>query len=272
MILDEPFSGLDAINQGRLEALIRAEAADGATIIFRPMSSPMPSPCASGWRSSRVVRLRFDGAVSDARDRLRPIVRLRTRPDDGAWRAALPADGPSGRSTGASNSPRGPEGYSRGHIDAARESSFAIERPGLTTPLSLLPAVDRGGDGRTGCRHDPALICGGIRDRPPRLHRHRPVEASSFIFFLLGPLFPSFSAPVRRDRGQGGKQFRAVPGRRDRRAGATMRRLREARDALAELPGSGQLPLLQPAAPERRKPEAMLAVQRDPVVAVLEYD
>src|SRR3546814_2270802 len=34
IVLDEPFSGLDAINQGRLEALIREEAADGATIIF----------------------------------------------------------------------------------------------------------------------------------------------------------------------------------------------------------------------------------------------
>src|ERR671921_2754545 len=34
IVLDEPFSGLDAINQGRLEHLIRDEAADGATIIF----------------------------------------------------------------------------------------------------------------------------------------------------------------------------------------------------------------------------------------------
>ena len=34
IVLDEPFSGLDAINQGRLEAMIREEAAGGATIIF----------------------------------------------------------------------------------------------------------------------------------------------------------------------------------------------------------------------------------------------
>src|SRR5690349_19943636 len=34
IVLDEPFSGLDAINQGRLEHLIREEAAGGATIIF----------------------------------------------------------------------------------------------------------------------------------------------------------------------------------------------------------------------------------------------
>jgi ABC-2 type transport system ATP-binding protein len=34
IVLDEPFSGLDAINQGRLEELIRLQAREGATIIF----------------------------------------------------------------------------------------------------------------------------------------------------------------------------------------------------------------------------------------------
>ena len=34
IVLDEPFAGLDAINQGKLERLIRAEAEAGATVIF----------------------------------------------------------------------------------------------------------------------------------------------------------------------------------------------------------------------------------------------
>ena len=34
LVLDEPFSGLDAINQQRLEGLIRAQVADGATVLF----------------------------------------------------------------------------------------------------------------------------------------------------------------------------------------------------------------------------------------------
>ena len=34
IVLDEPFSGLDAINQGRLEGLIRAQVAEGATVLF----------------------------------------------------------------------------------------------------------------------------------------------------------------------------------------------------------------------------------------------
>ena len=33
LVLDEPFSGLDAINQAKLEGLIRAEAKDGVTIV-----------------------------------------------------------------------------------------------------------------------------------------------------------------------------------------------------------------------------------------------
>src|SRR3954447_1089262 len=34
IVLDEPFSGLDAINQGRLEDMIRRQAADGVTVLF----------------------------------------------------------------------------------------------------------------------------------------------------------------------------------------------------------------------------------------------
>ncbi|MEP2180161.1 MAG: ATP-binding cassette domain-containing protein, partial [Marinomonas sp.] len=34
VVLDEPFSGLDAINQGKLERMIRALAEDGTTVIF----------------------------------------------------------------------------------------------------------------------------------------------------------------------------------------------------------------------------------------------
>ena len=36
IVLDEPFAGLDAFNQGRLEELIRREARAGATSFSRP--------------------------------------------------------------------------------------------------------------------------------------------------------------------------------------------------------------------------------------------
>jgi ABC-2 type transport system ATP-binding protein len=36
IVLDEPFSGLDALNQAKLEKMIRAQAAKGVTVIFSP--------------------------------------------------------------------------------------------------------------------------------------------------------------------------------------------------------------------------------------------
>ena len=92
VVLDEPFSGLDAINQGRLEHLIREEAASGTTVIF---STHVISHAERLCERVAIIaggRIRFEGLVSEARDRLRPQVRLRTRNGDGGWRAALPAD------------------------------------------------------------------------------------------------------------------------------------------------------------------------------------
>ena len=90
IVLDEPFSGLDAINQGRLESLIRAEAAAGATIIFSTHVIAHAERLCERIAIIAGGRIRFEGSVAEARDRLRPQVRLRTRAQDGAWRSALP--------------------------------------------------------------------------------------------------------------------------------------------------------------------------------------
>ena len=92
VVLDEPFSGLDAINQGRLESLIRAEAAAGATIIFSTHVIAHAERLCERIAIIAGGRIRFEGRVAEARDRLRPQVRLRTRAQDGAWRFALPSD------------------------------------------------------------------------------------------------------------------------------------------------------------------------------------
>ena len=89
IVLDEPFSGLDAINQGKLEALIRKQAASGVTIIFST------HVIAHAERLCERVAIIAKGKVCSmqrrrARDRLRPIVRLQTRASDGPWRAAFP--------------------------------------------------------------------------------------------------------------------------------------------------------------------------------------
>ncbi len=90
IVLDEPFSGLDAINQGRLETLIREEAAAGATIIFSTHVIAHAERLCERIAIIAGGRIGFEGKVAAARDRLKPQVRLRTRAAEGAWRAALP--------------------------------------------------------------------------------------------------------------------------------------------------------------------------------------
>jgi ABC-2 type transport system ATP-binding protein len=91
IVLDEPFSGLDAINQGRLEQLIREQAEAGATVIFSTHVIAHAERLCERIAIIAGGRIRFEGKVADARDRLRPQVRLRTRAADGLWRSALPA-------------------------------------------------------------------------------------------------------------------------------------------------------------------------------------
>ena len=91
VVLDEPFSGLDAINQGRLESLIRDEAAAGTTIIFSTHVIHHAERLCERIAIIANGLIRFEGLVSEARDRLRPQVRLKVRNADGPWRGALPA-------------------------------------------------------------------------------------------------------------------------------------------------------------------------------------
>jgi ABC-2 type transport system ATP-binding protein len=92
IVLDEPFSGLDAINQGRLEHLIREQAAAGATVIFSTHVIAHAERLCERIAIIANGRIRFEGRVPDARDRLRPQVRLKTRAPDGGWRTSLPPD------------------------------------------------------------------------------------------------------------------------------------------------------------------------------------
>ena len=92
VVLDEPFSGLDAINQGRLEQMIREEAAAGTTVIFSTHVIHHAERLCERIAIIAGGEVRFEGLVSAARDRLRPQVRLKTRATDGPWRRALPAD------------------------------------------------------------------------------------------------------------------------------------------------------------------------------------
>ena len=98
IVLDEPFSGLDAINQEKLEA---ADPRPGRRrrrrSSSRPTSSPMPSGCASASRSSPTARSR-----SKARSTRRAAASGRSSicapaPTDGPWRSAIPGGARAGR-------------------------------------------------------------------------------------------------------------------------------------------------------------------------------
>ena len=133
VVLDEPFSGLDAINQGRLEHLIREEAETGTTVIF---STHVISHAERLCERIAIIadgQIRFEGLVSEARDRLRPQVRLRTRSTDGPWRAALPGGAHVRDGYWEFELPRqGVEPLLKALIDGgAGIEELSIERPGL---------------------------------------------------------------------------------------------------------------------------------------------
>jgi ABC-2 type transport system ATP-binding protein len=133
IVLDEPFAGLDAINQAKLEELIRREARAGATVIF---SSHVIAHAERLCERIAIIasgKVVFDGSVAEARGRLRPIVRLRTRASDGPWRSAIPENARHEGDELVFELPEsGPEPLLKALIDGgAGIETLAIERPGL---------------------------------------------------------------------------------------------------------------------------------------------
>ncbi len=133
IVLDEPFAGLDAINQQKLEQLIRDQSAAGVTVIFSTHVIAHAERLCERIAIIAEGRAVFEGDVDEARGRLRPIVHLRTRSDDGPWKAALP---PSAKLVGGEwrfeLPATGPEPLLKALIDGgAGIETLSIERPGL---------------------------------------------------------------------------------------------------------------------------------------------
>jgi ABC-2 type transport system ATP-binding protein len=70
IVLDEPFSGLDPVNQQDLETLIRAERTRGATILFSTHVMAHAERMCDGLVIIADGRTRFAGSVDAARSRL----------------------------------------------------------------------------------------------------------------------------------------------------------------------------------------------------------
>ncbi len=92
VIFDEPFSGLDALNQGKLEKTMRGLAEKGTTVIFSTHVIAHAERLCDEVAIIAGGKVPFAGPVDLARDRIRPQVRLETRATGGTWRDALPSD------------------------------------------------------------------------------------------------------------------------------------------------------------------------------------
>jgi ABC-2 type transport system ATP-binding protein len=133
LVLDEPFSGLDAINQGKLERLIRSLADAGTTVIFSTHVIAHAERLCEGVAIIAGGKVPYAGSVDAARDRIPAQVRLETRHADGPWRAALP---PGSRADGNFWSFPLPESGIEPLLRALIEGdagilSLSIERAGL---------------------------------------------------------------------------------------------------------------------------------------------
>ena len=133
LVLDEPFSGLDPVNQEKLEALIIAERDRGATILFSTHIMSHAERICDGLAIIAGGKRRFEGTVGDARALLPQRV-LYTPNDQGdAVAAALPSDAVRDRDAWRFELPEhGIEPLlamliERGHGIAG----LSIERPGL---------------------------------------------------------------------------------------------------------------------------------------------
>jgi ABC-2 type transport system ATP-binding protein len=133
VVFDEPFSGLDAINQGKLEQMMRGLAERGTTVIFSTHVIAHAERLCDEVAIIAGGRVPFAGPVDVARDRIRPQVRLETRASGGQWTSALPDDA---RKEGAfwhfSLPETGVEPLLRALIEGdAGILSLSIERAGL---------------------------------------------------------------------------------------------------------------------------------------------
>jgi ABC-2 type transport system ATP-binding protein len=148
IVLDEPFSGLDPVNQERLENLVLAQRTRGATIILSTHVMAHAQRLCDRIAIIAGGECRFEGSVEAARATLPLTVRYRPRDagSAGAMAAVLPPDA----------------------TDHGGEWRFAVEADGVEALLARLVAGHHGVDGlaieRPGLHEAFVHILGGVVD------------------------------------------------------------------------------------------------------------
>lgn len=92
LVLDEPFSGLDPVNQEGLERLIRREQERGATVLFSTHVMAHAERLCGRLAIIASGKRRFEGTVADARGTLPMQVHYTPERDDPALAGRLPAE------------------------------------------------------------------------------------------------------------------------------------------------------------------------------------
>ncbi|MEH3046546.1 ABC transporter ATP-binding protein [Sphingomonas adhaesiva] len=161
LVLDEPFSGLDPVNQERLEALILAERDRGATILFSTHVMAHAQRLCDRLAIIAGGRRRFEGTVDEARGHLPQQVHYVPHHPDAAIAALLPPDAQAEGDGWRFQLPaEGVEGLLTRLIDAGHGiSGLSIERPGLHEAFVRIvgeAASDDRHPGREGSRLVPA--------------------------------------------------------------------------------------------------------------------
>ena len=108
LVLDEPFSGLDPVNQERLEALILAQRDRGATILFSTHVMAHAERLCDRLSIIAGGKVKFEGSVDDAlgvlpykahytphhnADGLKALLPADAERENGSWRFAVPNAG-----------------------------------------------------------------------------------------------------------------------------------------------------------------------------------
>ena len=148
LVLDEPFSGLDPVNQEGLERLILAERDRGATVLFSTHVMAHAERLCDRLAIIAKGKRRFEGTVDEARALLPERVRYTPRHEPERARASLPAgterDGDGWRFELPAE---GIEALLARLIAAGHGiAGLQIERPGLHDAFVRIVGPDNGGE------------------------------------------------------------------------------------------------------------------------------
>jgi ABC-2 type transport system ATP-binding protein len=144
LVLDEPFSGLDPVNQEGLEKLIRAEQARGATILFSTHVMAHAERLCDRLAIIAGGKRRFEGTVAEARGMLPMQAHYKPERDDPSIAGMLPADA---RHNGHEWVFSVPDGGIEAMLTRLTQSGhgvigLSIERPGLHDAFVRIVGAD----------------------------------------------------------------------------------------------------------------------------------